>query len=492
MRVKVFFSAFSIMIMIMIMATTDLFSDPRDIIVDWSFYYGGADNEEAHSIIPVDGGGYIVAGYTESYGYGEYSKPDIWLLKLDQYGEVEWDHTYGADDSLDIAYSVIQTADGGYILAGERMETFGFGGGDAIILKVDASGTQEWLKRYGGNDGDMVRFISETEDGGYIACGVTRSYGAGWIDGWVLKIDADGNEEWNALFGGDEYEVIKAIYQTEDGGYIAAGYTSSQGAGGNDIWLLKLDSDGVMEWETLYGGPGRDRAYFLNKTNDNNYILTGEFDVNGEGDLIVMKVDPMGNILWQQTYDKAADDEGHYIEQTTDNGYIVAAWAGYQGNPWTQMWALKLDEEGQLIWDGVYGGPASDAAHVVRKTPDHGFIVGGMTLSDGAGRVDMWLMKFIDDEISIEENNVLDSGSQLNCYPNPFKSSLTIEYPLVDRSAEIGIYNISGQMIKTIPLNGDPVVWDGKDRSGNAAASGLYFIIPGQRSDLAKKVVLIR
>ena len=416
----------------------------------WDHFYGGDDNEEVHSLLPTNDGGCMIAGLTESFGYGEFGRPDIWILKLDDAGGVQWSQSYGVPDSLEQAYHMIETTDGSYLAAGYKCEQWGFGGGDAILLKIDSAGNEEWFRQYGGSEDDGLRFIQQDPAGGFIACGWTRSTGAGFVDAWVIRFDESGSILWAHPFGGTEYDVAKTVYPQPDGGYLVSGYTSSQGAGGNDAWLFKLDSEGTLEWECVYGGEGMDRAYFSAPSGDGNYVLTGIRDVGSEGDLWILKVDPLGNVIWEQTHDMAADDEGHYIESTTDGGYAVAAWAGFEGNPWTQMWLLKLDSAGEIVWDTIHGGPASDWANVIRQVSPRDYLVGGGTLSDGHGRVDMWVLKLRDDEVTGIEIPI-PKNFELNCFPNPFNPSTTLELNLPEGGmASLRLFDCTGREITRV------------------------------------------
>ncbi len=225
-----------------------------------------------------------MAGETESFGAGIY---DVWILKLDANGNVVWQKTYGGAD-YDHAYSIQQTSDGGYIVAGETWSSWSFGAernGDAWVLKLDANGNVQWQKRYGGADSDIASFIQQTSDGGYIVAGRTDYFGAGDFDFdvWVLKLDANGNVQWQKRYGGPGWDWASSIQQTSDGGYIVAGYTDSFGAGYFDVWVLKLDASGNVQWAKTYGGADYDHANSIQQTSDGGYIVAGETYSFGAG-----------------------------------------------------------------------------------------------------------------------------------------------------------------------------------------------------------------
>ncbi len=214
--------------------------------------YGGTDYDWASSVQQTSDGGYIVAGHTSSFG-------GIFLIKTDANGNIQWAKTYGGTD-WDEAYSVQQTSDGGYIVAG-RTWSFGAGGVDIFLIKTDANGNVIWAKTYGGTDEDGASSVQQTSDGGYIVAGYTASFGAGYDDIFLIKTDANGNVQWAKTYGGIIVDRAYSVQQTSDGGYIVAVWTNSFGAGGYDAFLVKTDASGNIQWAKTYGGTGDDWAY---------------------------------------------------------------------------------------------------------------------------------------------------------------------------------------------------------------------------------------
>jgi hypothetical protein len=209
--------------------------------LQWATTYGGTNDDWAYSLQQTSDGGYIVAGRTYSFGAG---LDDIILIKTDANGNVQWAKTYGGTD-IDYAFSVQQTSDDGYILAGYT-RSFGAGLDDIILIKTDANGNLQWATTYGGTNDDWASSVQQTSDDGYIVAGYTRSFGAGFYDAFLVKTDANGNIIWAKTYGGTDYDDASSVQQTLDGGYIVAGYTASFGAGSRDIFLIKTDEDGNM------------------------------------------------------------------------------------------------------------------------------------------------------------------------------------------------------------------------------------------------------
>ncbi len=217
----------------------------------WQKTYGESIMEFVRSVVETSDGGYAIAGCTGS------GSNDFWLVKTDVDGNVEWTQTYGAIKEypnsavkIEQAYSLVETADGGFALAG-LTDSFGAGEDDFWLVKTDAEGNMEWNQTYGGVKDDQAYSVVETSDGGYALVGRTKSFGAGGLDFWFVKTDANGNMEWNQTYGGAEADYADCVIETTDGGYAIAGYTSSFGAGKGDFWLIKTDTEGNYTPESL-------------------------------------------------------------------------------------------------------------------------------------------------------------------------------------------------------------------------------------------------
>jgi hypothetical protein len=207
---------------------------------------------------------------------------------------VSFAKTYGGTD-YDVASSVQQTSDGGYIVAGYTY-SFGAGGDDIFLIKTYANGNLQWAKTYGGTWDDWARSVRQTSDGGYIVAGFTGSFGAGGDDIFLIKTDANGNISWAKTYGGTYSDYAYSVQQTSDGGYIVAGYTYSFGAGDYDIFLIKTDANGNVQWAKTYGGTSDDWAFSVQQISDGGYIVAGYTGSFGVGGAFLVKTDANGNI----------------------------------------------------------------------------------------------------------------------------------------------------------------------------------------------------
>ena len=306
--------------------------------VQWQKSYGGSGEEWPWSVITTSDGGYAVCGHTYSFGSGD---ADWWILKLGASGNTEWQKAYGGS-AFDYARSIQQTTDGGFIVAGSTA-SYGAGGQDAWILKLSASGNIQWQKTYGKTFDDVANSIEQTADGGYIAAGRT-GVTASTYNAWVFKLDASGNVLWERAYGTVADQIAQAIHQTIDGGYVVAVEDVDAATNTYDFVVLKLDSSGNITWQKRYSGAGNDDPWTIQQTQDGGYVVAGRTTSFGAGsfDAWVLKLDASGVIQWQKTYGGPGFDDALFVKQTPDGGYVLA------GSTDVDLWVLKLTDAGEV------------------------------------------------------------------------------------------------------------------------------------------------
>ncbi|MBI2967833.1 MAG: PKD domain-containing protein, partial [Bacteroidetes bacterium] len=307
----------------------------------WFKNYGGGGNDGGTSIQRTSDGGYIVGGL-----YADY---DAVLLKIDANGNQQWFKTYGGGGD-DRSIYAIQTSDGGYIFAG-HCTSFGAGGWDAYVVKTDNAGVMQWEKTYGGGGTDFSSYIEPTSDGGYIVSGSTTSFGSGGYDLWLIKIDATGNVMWSKVYGGasdDGGDWNTRAPVTADGGFILTSYSASYSNGGRDIFFVKTDNAGNLVWAKSYGGGADEESRFGYPLNNGNIVSTGYMRSFGFGgmDYYLLLTDSAGNLIWCRTYGSSGDEKAMSVQQSSDGGFVLCGNTNSFGANYYDIYFIKTDSAG--------------------------------------------------------------------------------------------------------------------------------------------------
>ncbi len=410
-----------------------------------------------------------------------------------------------------MASSIQQTPDGGYIVAGSTISQDGdvtgsHGDYDAWILRLNNFGDLLWQVALGGSEADAASSIAMTNDGGYIIAGSSYSVDGdvpgnqGSADYWVVKLDSAGAIQWQRTLGGSGYDSATDVKQTIDGGYILTGSSSSTDGdvvdthGSSDEWIVKLDSNGNMEWQQSLGGSGDDEGSSIQQTSDGGYITAGETalddgDISGNHGFVdawIVKLGATGEIQWQKCLGGSDYETAQSIQGTEDGGYIVLGSArsndgdvsGNHGGQQGDYWAIRLDSAGTLLWQRCLGGSNSDLGNAVRQTSDGGYVLTGNSKStDGDvtgnhGNYDAWIVKLGPDNVGIEEKK---SALPFTLYPNPATDVVTIRFDRpTDTAVQLKLYNAIGQCTGTPMEKYDPQGATELHYSLDRLPSGIY------------------
>ncbi len=365
--------------------------------VAWSALYGGEGSEEVEGLALTADGGLIASGSTDSFAD---PNGDAWLIRVDGDGQVRWQKTYGGpgDDWL---VDVQATPDGGFIAVGFT-RSFGAGQEDVWVLKLAADGTIHWQKTYGGPKTDQGWSVALTPDGGYLVVGATESFGAGRADYWVLKLDASGNVVWAKAYGGPgddggasaygEY-VVDALVDA-DGNYVVVSVTDSFGHGGTDYWVLKLAPDGAILWQKAIGGEDEEGVWRFALASNGDYIIPGytvSFSPDASGDLWIVRLSPAGEVVWQKRYAVPGRwDEALTVTADSAGGALVGAYVE-EPDDW-DWYVFRVDAAGAVQWSQRFES-GWDWPTAAVLFPDGSFAVAGVFWPNRDAPFDLWLSR---------------------------------------------------------------------------------------------------
>ncbi|PSR53949.1 hypothetical protein AHMF7605_10680 [Adhaeribacter arboris] len=445
----------------------------------WDMRYGGASEDKLTSIIETSDAGYLSGGYSYSGSSGDKTqdtqgKIDYWIVKSDKNGKKLWDKRYGGtfDDFLN---RVIQTKDGGYLLAGSsRSDENGdkseisrdtgydyFKKRDFWLVKVDSLGNKQWDKTLGGSGLDELEKVIQLSSGEYVLAGHSNSPASGdksqgtqgGYDYWLVKVSATGTKIWDKRYGGTLDEVLGSFTQTQDGGFLLGGTSysgrnrdkSQTSRGKSDYWIVRTDKDGNKLWDKTFGGNGEDNLASLGRSNGGSFFLAGTSNSPKSGDKSqagyldevgyatadywLIKIDAQGNKVWDKTLGGTSSDALLTSTYTRDGGYVLAggSYSNKSGDKTqdrvgeSDFWIIKLDANGSKQWDKTIGGTESDALRTVLQTNDGGLLLGGSSNSPVSGDKtqpsrgfsDYWLVKLAPETSSIAATREATSLEQL-------------------------------------------------------------------------------
>ena len=444
----------------------------------WEKSYGGRFGDYLFDVQPTSDYGFILAGSSLSNKSGNKEQEglgdlDYLIWKMDESGATDWQKSFGGSGS-DLLKIIKNTSDGGFILGGSSNSPAGFdkkednrGGDDYWIIKLDAKGDQMWQRVFGGTGTEDLTVLISTKDGGYLLGGSSSSSAdsndtllggkkensRGSLDYWIIKIDRDGNELWQRTYGGKYADVLQSMVATNDGGYLIGGYSNSPASkyksianlgNGNDFWILKVDTEGLIEWQQVLGGSDEDQLKVVCQTKDGNYVVAGNSNSltrsakNGT-DVWVVKIDLTGSVIWEQAYNIGKNDILTSLIEQEDESFIVGA---YSPSSYNQVnneegindyVALKLSPTGEELWRKVHGSDGEDVLKKLIETRDGGYLMVGTSNPEFNGYtpkkqsgINATTLNAIDDAQQLEgvKNAEEAFNSTVNDYADKINSSV--------------------------------------------------------------------
>lgn len=505
---------------------------------------GGSKYDDLHSAFATKDGGLIVAGSSYSNKSGDKTQNtrggrDYWVVKMNKGGKIEWDRTIGGNGD-DYCKAVIQTSDGGYVLAGESNSFISVeksedsrGGSDYWIVKLDSAGNIEWDKTIGSIGTEFIDNIVQTEDGGYMLAGSSDSYASweksensrGGLDMWIVKLNKSGKKMWDKTIGGNDYDLCSGIQITRDGGLILAGFSGSNSSGEktennrgvqSDFWVVKLNRQGNIEWDKTIGGSADDYGRGVQQTQDGGYIIAGNSNSNISGeksansrggyDYWVVKLDSAGLFLHDKTFGGDYDELDVWcFEKTSDGGFIFggSSYSGISGEKTegsrgaSDYWVIKLDSKGNMVWDKTAGGDSYDNLLSVKEVGKNVYALSGYSWSGISGdkiyapkgEADYWVV-LINDSRSVNvkpittsnKNIKLADNTYFRVYPNPAKNVINIH---ASGQAVFSLSDNAGKIVQTKTLEGSGAM------DISSLATGVYYL-KNNTSGVRQTVIVVK
>ncbi len=455
--------------------------------ISWERLYGGGGIDLPSVVQQTLDGGYIVAGLTASTNGDvteSFGNDDIWIVKLDVFGDMQWQKSLGGSQS-DRATSIQQTHDGGYIVSGRTNSNDGHvtgyhGDGDFWVVKLDPMGGIQWQRAFGGSGTEYAGTVAQTSDGGYIAISSTNSEDGdvslnhGFDDVWVIKLSSTGEIQWEKTLGGSsaDYLYCADIQETTDNGYIlATGTYSNDGDvsgnhGNGDFWVVKLSETGAIQWQRALGGSGSDfdNFVYIQQTNEGGYVFSGSTystngDVSGnhgERDLWVVKLSNEGIVQWQNTLGGSASEKSGPAFQTPDGGYVLACetlsnnFDVSANHGKIDLWLLKLSDNGEIQWQKALGGTKDESGGRIALASDGGYILTCASASaDGDITAipeghDFWVVKLSLESVAALEIQPIHT---LEIFPNPATNHVFLKTPLDEGAMSVKITDANGRLV---------------------------------------------
>lgn len=521
------------------------FTYSQDIL--WEKSYGGIHADHLFDAQPTADYGFILAGSSLSNKTGNkdddnHGDLDYWIWKMNEKGELDWQKSIGGN-GFDLLQSIKGTRDGGFILAGTSNSGNSFqkkdnckGLADFWVIKLDASGGEQWQRTIGGDGQDELLCAFQTKDGGYILGGSSSSSPSsitnvkeeakikavseadlyskseksrGNMDYWIVKLDKLGVIEWQKTYGGRYADLLRSMEQTADNGYILAGYSNSpvsgekadNNKGVGDYWIIKINDQGEIQWQNTYGADGDDQPYVIHQTADGGYILGGNSNsknplttqggiVSNGTDFWILKLDQEGGVVWSKTYDFGKVDILTSLVENIDNTYLIGGYAkseakqsligdtakkagtGRDKEGINDYIALKIDDKGEELWKKTVGSAGEDILRKLIETRDGGYLMAGTSNSGSSkdkkstiGGNDFWVVK-LKDKAKVEKVK-----ASIEAIPNPAVTytNVIIGYDFKEGTAYV--VDILGRILQQFSIDSRTVPVD-----LSHYAEGIYII----------------
>ncbi len=464
----------------------------------WIETYGGAGNDGFRSAVPTDDGGALAVGYTHSMGPADVN---VYAVRTDDAGDTLWTRAYGGP-GMDYGYAVCDAHGGGYMIAGYTT-SFGAGDEDVYVIKLDSAGDTVWTRTYGGVKPDEGYSICATSDGNYVISGRTDSYGSGYNDLYLIKIDAGGDTVWTRVYGDSLYEWGQSVCETGDGNIGICG-TKWGDSDNLDIYVVKVSPAGGLVWDHTYGSTGPidpDWGTWAVARGDTEMVVAGFRAIEGRDplDACFLRVHMDGADLGYRRYIRGYYQRCNSICLTPEDGFLLCGYQKEETYQTNDLFLIKRVVGSGWVWEQAIGGPGSDWGNSIVHVGGGYYLISGQTESYGAGGYDGWLLMMKEPTAGKPATHGQATTPWLGTpEPNPVGASATIRFSLPEAAGvELMVYDVSGRSVAVLAEGRLEAgehwrVWDGRNAQGRRVSPGVYLVqmSAGGFSDTRKAVVL--
>ncbi|NNV56759.1 T9SS type A sorting domain-containing protein [Limnovirga soli] len=554
----------SLLLIIALTATSGILFAQNAPRIVWQKTFGGAGNDSLVAILPTNDGGFIMSGHSNSNAFGDKTQNsynntlDYWVIKTNSKGKIQWSRTLGGT-GIDNDPVVIQTGDGGFLvggtsismLSGDKTEDAINGSNDYWVVKLDKNGVTQWNNTIGSIQRESLNALAQASDGTYRIAGNSWSNFPGddkrdanrgsslWPDYWVVKLDKKGKVVWDHCYGGGNEDYLTCLKPTKDSGYIMGGYSYSPAEyektdsfiGSNDYWIVKMDKDGNKTFDKTLGGDLSDYQTDVQETFDGGYILGGYSNSNatfnktgifkGWMDYWIVKTAADGSVQWDKTMGGTLGDYLSTVQQTKDSSYIIG---GTSSSPTSatknspnkgleDYWIVKLNKNGQKLWDTTYGGSGSDRLGAIKEISTGEYIAGGTSNTSrngdkttgtvgNTGLNDFWIIRLSEtpllkpaaksteniQQITSNATPIEMSKLSMQANPNPTKGPVNISYSSTEKSnISFMVYDAKGALVitKTLAAGKGNFTIDISNQQ-----TGIYYVVMNAKNNSVTRKII--
>lgn len=493
--------------------------------------FGGSGYDIFNNAALTSDSGYILVGLTDSMGAGN---DDVYVVRTNAAGDTLWTAAYGGT-TIESGQSVSETADGGFIIAGRTKPTT-VSKYDIYVIKINATGDLLWSKSFGTAEDDYGYSIIETADSGYIIAGGTE-INLLTPDIFLIRLNSSGDTLWTKIYHSPGWDIVYSIVESMDGGFILTGYTDFSGFGSSDILLYKTDSNGNILWSNAYGNSFHNYGWMVQQSADGGFVIAASSaDSTGYYDFAFLKTDSTGNTEISKVYQcPGSNNQISSIVQKPDGGYVLGGFT-YNSVTFNNGYLISLDSMGDPVWSKTYGSTNTDDVNAVLPATDNGFVLCGRKQGSGFGFYDGYMIRtdssgnsgcldsiiavpallpslsqiptnltvmpfvpFITNppvqtrrgtsvlNLCLVDGIEISKKSDFEIYPNPSSGQFTVTFDNLNNGGLLKVTNLMGEIILEMPVTHQVQIQVHLEN----AAPGIYFLTVQKNETQSSQKIIV-